>query len=260
MEYKLKKLLCFLFIIFILSVGQLFPENVGLTVSPVSPTSFTENIKNEDKSVIWSQKFAISTFFNKNVGYINMKLKKINKPVNGVFYEADTETESNPFLFFCNRYVTEEVEYLDENLLPVFFDFKLNSVNKKISVQGKLNTETPVGTIGKKIDAEWKSNKKNKSVPVHLRPNTCTFGSIRFLILKNGITEKKKYNLQLLEKDTLKYQKINVITGGKIVVKNKVFYKLYLHYGFFGKFSFIVDKEGNVIEGKAFGIKLVPVK
>lgn len=210
------------------------------------------------ESLIWEQKFTILDYKDKNVGCVNIILKKIAIQSRPLLYRINIRTQSDlPFWFFSGKSITDETEYYDEKFVPLYFEFKLDSENEKVNITGKLARDNKKQ---EKLDLQWKSDNKEKSVRIPLMDNICTAGSIRSIIVMKGVNKKQQYDLQLLDKYKLMYQKVR-ISGGEITkIANETCYKINLQLGLLGKFSFIVDKDARIIEGKGMGIKLIPVR
>lgn len=197
--------------------------------------------------IAWKQKFNIFDLQDKNIGWVNILVTKTTEVLTSASYKVEIETQSKlPFWFFTAESTTSEVEYLDKNFTPLEFKFNIISKNDTVNITGK--------TIDKGIDILWEGNKKKKNILLPLTNNICTAGNLRFLILSRGLSDKKAYQLNLLDKYKLKYQKVKVSIVEESEKKN---YIVKLNLGAIGKFSFVSTPDGNVLEGKGMGIKLV---
>jgi hypothetical protein len=209
------------------------------------------------ESLIWVQKFTILDYKNKNVGYVNIELAKLGIRLRPRCYRINIKTQSHlPFWFFSGKSISDETEYYDREFVPLCFELKINSENERVVIAGKLADDD-----GKqrKLDLRWKSDKKEKSARIPLMDNICTAGSVRSIIIRNGVSKKQQYDLHLLDKYKLTYQKVRISAGEITKIGNETYYRVDLQLGLLGKFSFVVDGDGNIIEGKGMGIRLVPV-
>lgn len=237
------------------------PNTMPKDPSPIIECS-TKTIKDRclcdsgGESLIWVQRFTILDFKNKNVGYVDIELVKLGIRLRPRCYRISIKTQSHlPFWFFSGKSISAETEYYDEKFVPLCFELKINSENERVVIAGKLADDD-----GKqrKLDLRWKSDKKAKLARIPLKDDICTAGSVRSIIIRNGVSKKQQYDLHLLDKYKLTYQKVRISAGEITKIDNETHYRVDLQLGLLGKFSFVVDGDGNIIEGKGMGIKLVP--
>ena len=212
------------------------------------------------ETVSWDQKFILFSYKNKNIGYVNIQSSKIVLPFRPPLYKCFIQTKSDlPIWFFSGKSVTEETEYYDEKINPLLFEFKLDSDDMNLVVQGKLSTGISVSTSPGTYEISWETAKTRKNASLDVPKNICTAGNLRDIILSRDITKKQTYHLSLLDKYKMKYMTIRVNTGETVQIADETFYRVKLTMKIFGRFEFIVDKNGNVISGKGLGIKLIPM-
>jgi hypothetical protein len=137
------------------------------------------------------------------------------------------------------------------------FELRLNSEKERVVITGQ---RADGDAKQRRLDLRWKSEKKEKSARLPLIDNICTGGSVRSIILRNDVRKRQQYELQLLDKYKLAYQKVKVSTGDTTLIKDEICYRIDLQLGLLGKFNFVVDKDGSIMEGKGMGIRLMPAR
>ncbi|OGS21027.1 MAG: hypothetical protein A2252_03780 [Elusimicrobia bacterium RIFOXYA2_FULL_39_19] len=234
--------------------------SLGHCTANVAENPFTENT--ESKSLVWSHYFNVINIFNKKIGFVSIKLEKINLADKVSFYKANIITKiDSSFIFSLNN--TDETEYFDDNFVPLSFNLNINTNRKYVNVQGKQSDSNYMVIFSSSLSNKyysivWITNNSTKTVSVPLTSNSCTAGNIKSIILNNGISKNNKYSLMFLDKHKLKYHKISISTGNSLNFNGKQVYLIHLNLGLFGKFCFKMDEEGGIIEGFGMGIRLIP--
>ncbi len=216
-------------------------------------------------------KLIIKDFRNNYKGWVKIYFSSCSKNSNCFFSEIDgvdnffvnptNETTKYcaaifsdtdlPFWFFSGKSKTHELEFFDDNFLP------LNSKFLLYSNEGKYIVET--NNSGETFYITWTSPKmlkKNVSLPV-LIGQVLTPGNIRYLIKNMDFKTKSKKVFYLLDKFKLEYKKITIYTTGKTFFNNKGYYRINIDLNIIGKFYFLVDDDFNIVYGEGMGIKVL---
>jgi len=244
---------------------------------------FTKNLF--PQNLTWQQKLIVKDFTGKYKGWVEIFISTCSANFN---YQQDkisdfqstnssscplfnqpTKQPSNPlvkycaviisdtdlpFWFFSGKSKTYECEFYDENFLPIESDFNLYGTAENFKIVTKKSSDT--------FNILWKSSKgltKEKILPAN--KNVLTTGNLRNIIMSLDLTKKDSKTFFLLDKFKLENKRITISSSGKGPVINNIdTYRINIDISFFGKFSFYIDKNYNVVYGEGMGIKVFPEK
>ena len=168
------------------------------------------------------------------------------------YYTLIVSDTDLPFWFFSGKSKTYEYEFYDKDFLPIESYFYLSGANENFEIITKKSSN--VYTI------VWKSSKgrtKEKTLPA--QTNILTAGNLRNIVMSFDLEKKESKKFFLLDKFKLEFKQVTISSSGKKhSINNKDVYRLNIDLNFFGKFSFYIDENYNIVYGEGMGIKVYP--
>lgn len=192
----------------------------------------------------------LTTFSSKTINYLTKNFSNLSSKYCAIIV-TDTDL---PFWFFAGKSKTVEIEFYDEKFFPVESKFFLVDKNTEFEIDTK--------NFSDNFEIIWQSSKgktKQKILPV-VEKNVLTPGNLRNSVMLLDLEKPDNKTFFLLDKFKLETKKVIISSHGKKVANNLETYRIDVEINFFGKFTFWIDKDYNVIFGEGMGIKVFPEK